>query len=100
MFAVDANPLLFELAVEVTYPVPEVFSTVFLTLLSSGVSVIFFLVFLFPNMDVRWMNWVFVGSVASCVPGLLLFKAKYRRLDFDVDGHTHTTCNRPKQSAA
>ena len=78
-----ATPLMFEQGAECTYPVPEMLSTGFMSLLGSVVSFLINIVFIFPNMDVRWINWLYAGSVAVCVPGLLMYKAKYTRLDID-----------------
>ena len=74
---------MFEQGAECTYPVPEMLSTGFMSLLGSVVSFLINIVFVFPNTDVRWINWLYAGSVAVCVPGLLMYKAKYTRLDID-----------------
>ena len=84
MVTVAATPLFLEQAVECTYPVSEILTTSFMSLLASVVCLVFNLVFIFPDMDVRWINWLFAGSVAVCVPGLLTYQAKYTRLDIDT----------------
>ena len=81
---VGTNPLLLELAAECTYPVPEAITTSFMSMLSSGVMLVFYVIFMFPNMDVLWINWVNAVSTALCVPGLLFYSAKFTRLDIDA----------------
>jgi hypothetical protein len=34
-------------------------------------------------MDVEWMNWATVVSNGLCVPGLLVYKNKFKRLELD-----------------
>ena len=84
MLTAATAPLLLEQAVECTYPEPEMLSTSFMSLTSSVVSLVCNIVFIFPNMDVRWINWLYAGSIAICVPGLLIYQAKYTRLDIDT----------------
>ena len=84
VFVTGTTPLFYELAVECVYPVPEAMSTLFLSLMGSCSMLVFFMLFMIPNMDMRWTNWVFVGSVAACVPGLLIYNEKYTRLDLDT----------------
>lgn len=81
---VSVIPLFFELVVECTYPAPEAITTGLLMLLGNVVLLSFFIVFMFPNMDVRYINWVMVGTIAVCVFGVSLYKEKYTRLDLDT----------------
>ena len=79
-FAVDTFPIFFELAVECTYPVPEILSTGFMNLLSAPICIIFYVLFTIPHVNIRWMNWVVLASAILCCLGMLLYKPKYIRL--------------------
>ena len=79
-----AIPLFFELAVESSYPVAEGINTGFMTFSNNVYCTIFLTIPLIPKVGTKWMNWVLVGSCAVCIPMLLLFKERHRRLEVDV----------------
>ena len=69
---------------ECTYPVNEGICSGFMIMMGNFSLLLFYIVFLFPNMDLRWINWVACGSVAVCIPGLLMYRERYTRLDVDT----------------
>ena len=79
-----AIPIFFELAVESSYPVAEGINTGFMTFSNNIYCLIFLSLPLLPKVGTRWMNWVLVGSCAVCVPMLLFFRERHRRLEVDV----------------
>ncbi|XP_066922547.1 solute carrier family 49 member 4-like [Clytia hemisphaerica] len=82
-------PLFFELAVESSYPVAEGINTGAMTFSNNIYCLIFLSLPLIPNLGTAWMNWFLVGSCVVCVPTMLMFKERYRRLELDmVEGNT------------
>ncbi|XP_065845353.1 solute carrier family 49 member 4 homolog [Oscarella lobularis] len=80
-------PLFYELAVEATYPIAEGTTTGLLTLMNNVSCMIFLFLPLIKVLakDVRyWMNPVIAGSCFLCIPLMILFKARYRRLSVDL----------------
>ncbi|PRP80468.1 hypothetical protein PROFUN_14629 [Planoprotostelium fungivorum] len=75
------NPLAFELAAEITFPVSEAVTTVILTLPANIIAVLF-LVF-DDKIGTALMNWIFIGTL--CVSTILtpLIVEDYRRLKLD-----------------
>jgi len=78
-----ALPLFFELVVECVYPVGEGIAGGILTTVANVVLLLFYVAFMLPHSDMRWMNWVKVTGFAVCVTGLLFHREKYIRLDLD-----------------
>ena len=76
-------PLFFELATECVYPVGEGITGGIITTSANLMLLVFYVIFMLPRSDVRWMNWITTGGLAACVPGLLMYKEKFRRLDID-----------------
>ena len=76
-------PLFFELAVEISYPVPESVVGGFLSGIFNVVGTTFLLLFFVPNIGSLWMNYVLVGSVAFGVPAVVLVKESYKRSAVD-----------------
>lgn len=73
-----------ELAAECTYPVAEGITSGVLILAVYAINVVFFIAFMFPQANPRWMNWLLVGSTFVCVPLVSLYKERYKRLDVDL----------------
>ena len=76
-------PLFFELAMECVYPVGEGIAGGILVTVGNFVLLFFYVAFMVPNSDARWMNWVTVVGLGLCVVGLLIYREKYTRLDLD-----------------
>jgi len=76
-------PLFFELAMECVYPVGEGIAGGILVTMANVVLLFFYVAFMLPHSDMRWMNWVTVSGLGVCVIGLLLYREKYTRLDLD-----------------
>lgn len=83
LFFNGTTPLLFEMAIESVYPLSGCLTAVMLLVGGYIVYLSFTVVFMFPGMNVEWMNWATVVFNAICVPGLLIYKAKFTRLDLD-----------------
>lgn len=77
-------PLFFELAVESSYPVAEGINTGAMTFSKNIFGVIFLSLPLIPNVGTSWMNWFLVASCALCIPTMIIFKERYRRLEVDL----------------
>ena len=80
-------PLFLELAVDCVYPVTEGMTGVTIMTVGNFILLVFYVVFMLPNSNVSWMNWVTVAGMAVCVPGLLIYKERYSRLDMDTADH-------------
>lgn len=78
------TPLLFELVMECVYPVGEGLSAGVLLFFGNGMILVFAIVFMFPGVDARWMNWTTVVSLGILIPGLFLYQEKYTRLNTDI----------------
>ena len=78
-------PLLFELALECVYPFGEGIASAILITAGNVVFLFFYVAFMLPHSDVRWMNWVTVLGLRVCVLGLLIYQEKYTRLDLDTE---------------
>lgn len=79
-----AIPLFFELSVEASYPVAEGINTCFMTFSNNIYCLIFLTLPMIPGIDTKWMNWTLVGSCVVCIPMMLFFKEKHKRLEVDV----------------
>lgn len=92
-------PLFFELAVESSYPVAEGINTGAMTFSNNIYCLIFLSLPLIPNLGTAWMNWFLVASCVLCIPTMLLFKERYRRLELDMmeneNQHAEQTLNPP-----
>jgi len=77
-------PLFFELAMEVTYPLPEGLVITILTVLNNVAA----LVALFVPMDevgTSWINWAYAGTLATVAAVLLLaYRDTSPRYDYDM----------------
>ncbi|XP_033625098.1 solute carrier family 49 member 4 homolog [Asterias rubens] len=81
-------PIYFELTAEGVYPVSEANSTMVMAFMNNVACLIFLLIFMIPNIGVTWMTWCLLGSVAICIPLLLMYKERYNRLDLDTTKDT------------
>ena len=79
-----AIPLFFELSVEASYPVAEGINTCFMTFSNNIYCLIFLTLPMIPGVGTKWMNWALVGSCVICIPLMLFFKEKHKRLAVDV----------------
>ncbi|KAL9955628.1 hypothetical protein ACROYT_G036979 [Oculina patagonica] len=70
-------PLFFELAMESVYPVGEGIAGGILIAAGNVVLLLFYIAFMLPHSDVRWMNWVTVAILGVCAIGLLCYKEQY-----------------------
>lgn len=77
-------PLFFELAVESSYPVAEGINTGAMTFSNNVYCLIFLSLPLIPNVGTSWMNWFLVASCVLCIPTMIIFKERYRRLEIDL----------------
>lgn len=85
-------PLFYELAMECVYPVGEGIAGGILITMANVVLLFFYIAFMVPNSDARWMNWVTVVGLGVCFMGLSIYREKYNRLDLDLctDGEPDT----------
>eukprot|EP00794_Sanderia_malayensis_P018065 gene18065-19874_t len=95
-----AIPLFFELSVESSYPVAEGVNTGFMTFSNNIYCLIFLSLPMVPGMGTKWMNWALVGSCGICIPMMLFFKEKHKRLAVDVRSGSQSTnqINSPVQA--
>lgn len=77
-------PLYFELAMECIYPVGEGIAGGIIITAGNVVLLLFYVAFMTPQSDVRWMNWVTVSGLGVCFLGLLSYRERYSRLQFDI----------------
>lgn len=68
---------------ECVYPVGEGVAGGILVTMGNVILLFFYVAFMLPNSDARWMNWVTVGGLGVCVIGLLIYREKYTRLNLD-----------------
>ena len=91
-----AIPLFFELSVEASYPVAEGINTGFMTFSNNVYCLIFLTLPMIPGINTTWMNWALVGSCVVCIPMMLFFKERHKRLAVDVrSGCEHSNINAP-----
>ena len=77
-------PLLFELAVECSYPIG---SGVVGSIIMEAINVVllfFDVAFMLPHSDIKGMNWVLTSVYGVGVIGVLFFEEQYTRLDLDT----------------
>ena len=79
-----AIPLFFELSVEASYPVAEGINTGFMTFSNNFYCLIFLTLPMIQSVGTEWMNWALVGSCIICIPMMLFFKERHKRLEVDV----------------
>ena len=77
-------PLFYELAMEHAYPVKEGLAGGVLQLMANVIILFFYITFMLPGFDTRWMNWVTVGGLAVCTLGLFIYREKHTRLNLDM----------------
>ena len=86
-------PLFFELAVESSYPVAEGINTGAMTFSNNIYCIIFLSLPLIPGVGTKWMNWFLVASCTLCIPVMMVFKEKYKRLEIDIIKNESSTIN-------
>lgn len=74
---------------ECVYPVGEGIAGGILITAGNVVLLLFYIAFMLPHSDVRWMNWVAVSSLGVCFLGLLTYRERYTRLDLDTNQDRH-----------
>lgn len=87
LFVNGAIPLFYELAVETTYPIAEGTTTGILTLMNNVGCLLLLFLPMFSALKksmYEWMNPTMAASCFACIPIMLLFKARYRRLSVDL----------------
>ncbi|XP_067686880.1 solute carrier family 49 member 4 homolog [Haliotis asinina] len=92
-----AEPLIFELACEVTYPVGEGTTNYILTFGNSLFGFIFLLIPTLPHVDNQsWMNWALLGAIVVSIPPIMLLKDKYLRLEVDEQAEETLKTKQPE----
>jgi len=81
--ALASSPITFELSVETCFPVSEGVIGGWMTGWFNCLGVVFFLVFLIPDIGTRWLNFVLPLSVIIPLPAVLLVRENYRRMAVD-----------------
>lgn len=76
-------PLYYEMACEITYPVAEGITNLWLTMINNVGGLIFLLVQMIPNIGTSWENWCVIGAVVVCIPILCTMDERYNRLEVD-----------------
>lgn len=77
-------PLFFELTMEHAYPVNEGIAGCILQSMANVITLFFYIAFMLPHSNARWMNWFTVGDLALCTLGLFIYREKYTRLNLDM----------------
>ncbi|XP_067685876.1 solute carrier family 49 member 4 homolog [Haliotis asinina] len=81
-----AEPLIYELACEVTFPIGEGTTNSILTLGNNIFGFIFLLIPTLPHVNSQsWMNWAMLGAIVVAIPAIVLLKDKYLRLEVDEE---------------
>jgi len=81
--ALSSSPITFELSVETCFPVSEGVIGGWMTGWFNCLGVVFFLIFLIPDIGTRWLNFVLPLSVILPLPAVLLVRENYRRMAVD-----------------
>jgi len=81
--ALASSPITFELSVETCFPVSEGVIGGWMTGWFNCLGVVFFLIFLIPDIGTRWLNFVLPLSVILPLPAVLLVRENYRRMAVD-----------------
>ncbi|XP_046357517.2 solute carrier family 49 member 4 homolog [Haliotis rufescens] len=87
-----AEPLIYELTCELTFPIGEGTTNSILTLVNNIFGFVFLLIPTLPNIGSQsWMNWAMLGSIVVSIPPIVLLKDKYLRLEVDEHAETKVT---------
>ncbi|XP_037784462.1 solute carrier family 49 member 4 homolog [Penaeus monodon] len=85
-------PLFMELAVEASFPCPEVVVGGMLTGADNFVGLLFLLLFFIPNIGYEWVTYSLLATGALAIIPLLLVRENYARSSIDrADGHEAPT---------
>ena len=82
-FALTSSPITFELAVELGFPVSEGVIGGWMTGWFNVLGMVFFLIFLIPDIGVRWLNYVPPVSVLLPLAAIAMVKERYNRMAVD-----------------
>ncbi|XP_065195232.1 solute carrier family 49 member 4 homolog isoform X1 [Sycon ciliatum] len=84
IFQYGLIPIMLELAVEISYPVAEGITAVFMTFFSCFFVVIFLGLLYIPGIGVVWLNWSLVAVLVFGTTVIVFVKPQYSRLDQDL----------------
>ncbi|XP_066916463.1 solute carrier family 49 member 4 homolog [Clytia hemisphaerica] len=91
-----STPLMYEMIIELTYPIPETVSIGFLGVVNNIFTFAFLLLFNVPKIGVVWTNWCLIATCFICLLLLTRFKEKYYRMK--IDGISVTSIERRVES--
>ncbi|XP_071539388.1 solute carrier family 49 member 4 homolog isoform X2 [Panulirus ornatus] len=77
-------PLLFEVAIDLAYPVPEILVSGVITAADNIASVSFLLVFFIPDVGYKWMSYTLVLSTSLTLVPILFIPFDYTRSKIDT----------------
>ncbi|XP_078580378.1 solute carrier family 49 member 4 homolog [Branchiostoma floridae x Branchiostoma japonicum] len=83
LFVNGAVPLFYEMAAEITFPIPEAISSTVLVWSNCFFAGIFLLIPMIPGVGTLWMTWSILGAFLLSLPLLLFLRGNYRRLRVD-----------------
>jgi len=86
-------PLLYELTIECTYPIPETVSIGALSLVNNVFTFVFLLLLNVPSIGVSWMNWLLLAICVTCTILLTLLRENYKRSSIDSHMTDDVTTN-------
>ncbi|XP_037774619.1 solute carrier family 49 member 4 homolog [Penaeus monodon] len=82
-FRNGVNPAVYELGVDLSYPVPEILVSGLITASDNISSSLFLLIFLIPNVGYEWITYTLVLSCSLPVLLMLIVKVEHNRSDID-----------------
>ncbi|XP_078661170.1 solute carrier family 49 member 4 homolog isoform X1 [Branchiostoma floridae x Branchiostoma belcheri] len=83
LFVNGAVPLFYEMAAEITYPIPEAVSSTVLIWSNCFFAGIFLLIPMIPGVGTLWMTWCILGAFLLSLPLLMFLRGNYQRLRVD-----------------
>lgn len=88
---ITSSPALYyEMACEITYPVAEGITNLWLTSINNLGGLIFLCIQMIPNIGTAWENWCVIGAMVASIPVLCTFKEHYNRLEVDENAENQT----------
>ncbi|XP_033742487.1 solute carrier family 49 member 4 homolog [Pecten maximus] len=82
--------LYYEMVCEITFPVAEGITNLWLTTMNNLGGLLFLFVQMIPNIGTVWENWCVIGAMVACIPVLCTFKEHYYRLEVDERSENQT----------